>query len=237
MGTQGDEGRLKCVLVGDLAVGKTCMALSYLDDKFAKNYLPTICDNYSKQIVVDDQTYEISVWDTAGQEEFEQLRALSYPNTSIFIICYSVVDPESFVSVEEKWVPEIKRNCPTTPFIVVGTKMDLRDDEECLSSLADKDQKPITTSEGQSITDDVGGAAYVECSAYKRINLPEVFAEAVRHAAVAQKKGRKGTSAKGGGKKKEKGTPPTSPRKKTTPADNNTDSLEKGKKGRTCIVC
>jgi small GTP-binding protein len=67
----------------------------------------------------------LGFWDTAGPEDYDRLRPLSYPHTDIFVVCFSLVSPASFENVQAKWVPEIRHHCPNTPFILAGTKLDL----------------------------------------------------------------------------------------------------------------
>jgi Ras-related C3 botulinum toxin substrate 1 len=84
-------------------------------------------------MVVDGIQVSLGLWDTAGQEDYDRLRPLSYPQTDVFLICYSVASPSSFENVTSKWYPEIKHHCPDAPIILVGTKIDLREDRETLS--------------------------------------------------------------------------------------------------------
>lgn len=79
-----------------------------------------------------------------GQEDYDRLRPLSYPQTDVFLICFSVVSPASFENVRAKWVPEVRHHCPKTPVILVGTKLDLRDDRETLEKLKGHKMAPIT---------------------------------------------------------------------------------------------
>ena len=58
-----------------------------------------------------------------------RLRPLSYPQTDVFLICFSVTSPASFENVRAKWYPEVSHHCPNTPIILVGTKLDLREDK------------------------------------------------------------------------------------------------------------
>ncbi|KAL7023956.1 hypothetical protein ACKWTF_012848 [Chironomus riparius] len=133
---------IKCVVVGDGTVGKTCMLISLTTDSFPSEYVPTVFDNYSLPTVVDGVQVSIGLWDTAGQEDYDRLRPLSYPQTDVFLICFSVASPSSFENVTSKWYPELKHHCPEAPIILVGTKIDLRDDRETLSALAEQGLSP-----------------------------------------------------------------------------------------------
>ncbi|KAK3870360.1 hypothetical protein Pmani_023558 [Petrolisthes manimaculis] len=171
---------IKCVVVGDGTVGKTCMLISYTTDSFPKEYVPTVFDNYSAPMVVDSIPVSLGLWDTAGQEDYDRLRPLSYPQTDVFLICFSVVSPSSCENVTSKWYPEIKHHCPDAPIILVGTKMDLRDDKETLVFLSDQGQSPVKREAGQKLANKIRAVKYMECSALTQRGLKQVFDEAVR---------------------------------------------------------
>ena len=174
---------IKCVVVGDGAVGKTCLLISYTTNAFPIEYIPTVFDNYSANVMVDDIAINLQLWDTAGQDDYKKLRPLSYPETDVFIICFSLVSPTSYENVEYIWVPELKENCPDTPYILVGLKKDLRDDFETHSDeFKSKGMEPIPTSKGEDLKDKIKAQNYIECSAYKQTNMREVFDTAIRAA-------------------------------------------------------
>ena len=91
-------------MVGDGAVGKTCMVTSYIDDKFPTDYVPTVFDAYKGNLTVEGSVRKLILWDTAGQEDLRDIRNLAYPNTSVFLICFSLCDPISFSNVTSHWV-------------------------------------------------------------------------------------------------------------------------------------
>ncbi|KAM6336398.1 cell division control protein 42 homolog isoform 3-T5 [Alca torda] len=156
---------IKCVVVGDGAVGKTCLLISYTTNKFPSEYVPTVFDNYAVTVMIGGEPYTLGLFDTAGQEDYDRLRPLSYPQTDVFLVCFSVVSPSSFENVKEKWVPEITHHCPKTPFLLVGTQIDLRDDPSTIEKLAKNKQKPITPETAEKLARDLKAVKYVECSA------------------------------------------------------------------------
>ncbi|XP_067875686.1 ras-related C3 botulinum toxin substrate 1-like [Heterodontus francisci] len=171
---------IKCVVVGDGAVGKTCLLITYTTNDFPEEYIPTVFDNYSTTVTVDGHVVNLGLWDTAGQEDYDKLRPLSYPQTDVFVICFSLVSPASFQNVRVKWYPEVKRHCPNSPIILVGTKLDLRDDKETIEKLKEKNQVPISHQQGAQIAKEIGAAKFIESSAFKQKGLKTIFEEAIR---------------------------------------------------------
>lgn len=105
---------------------------------------------------------------------------LSYPQTDVFLICFSLVSPASFENVRAKWYPEVRHHCPHTPILLVGTKLDLRDDKDTIERLRDKKLAPITYPQGLAMAREIGSVKYLECSALTQRGLKTVFDEAIR---------------------------------------------------------
>ncbi|MDQ7019298.1 MAG: Rho family protein [Robiginitomaculum sp.] len=165
---------VKLVIVGDGAVGKTSSLISYTTNAFPSEYIPTVFDNYSANIMVDGRPVNLGLWDTAGQSEYDRLRPLSYPQTDVFIIAYSIISPSSFDNVTRKWLPELRHHTPQTPILLAGYKTDLRDDP------VTRLKGPIKTPEdGQALARSLG-LVYRECSALTQIGLKNIFDTSVR---------------------------------------------------------
>jgi len=127
MSSSGIKRSIKLVVVGDGAVGKTSLLIAYTTRAFAEDYVPTVFDNYNAIEMHDGEPINLVMWDTAGQEDYDKLRPLSYPQTDVFVVCFSLVAKDSLSNVKTKWVPEISGHSKSTPFVLVGTKSDLRD--------------------------------------------------------------------------------------------------------------
>lgn len=129
---------------------------------------------------VDQKSVELALWDTAGQEDYDRLRPLSYPDTDVILLCFSVENPDSFQNVQEKWIPEINHFCNSVPVLLVGTKTDLRYSEEVLKRLGERQLKPIVPEQGISMSSKIGAHAYLECSAKSREGVQKVFQTAAK---------------------------------------------------------
>ncbi|PQE06174.1 Ras-like C3 botulinum toxin substrate 1 protein [Rutstroemia sp. NJR-2017a BBW] len=137
-------------------------------------------DNYSASVMVDGKPISLGLWDTAGQEDYDRLRPLSYPQTDVFLICFSIVSPPSFDNVKAKWWPEVSHHAPNVPIILVGTKLDLRDDAKTKDSLREKRMEPVSYEQAIVVAKEIQAHKYVECSAMTQRNLKMVFDEAIR---------------------------------------------------------
>lgn len=166
---------VKCVVVGDGNVGKTSMLMAFTSDKFPTDYIPTVFDNYSINIVTKSTQVCLTLWDTAGQEDYDRLRPLSYPKTDIFLLAFSVVSVTSFKNIKVKWYPEVKFYCPETPYVLIGTKSDLRGDHSSSANLIDYNLKIVQKDMAQKMLEKIEANGYAECSALNRQGLKDVF--------------------------------------------------------------
>jgi Ras-related C3 botulinum toxin substrate 1 len=109
----------------------------------------------------------------------------------VFLICFSLVSPASFENVRAKWFPEVSHHCPNTPIILVGTKLDLRDDRETNEKLKEKRLSPVSYTQGLQMQKEIGAVKYLECSALTQKGLKTVFDEAIRAVLQPQKVNKK----------------------------------------------
>ncbi|CAG2182777.1 unnamed protein product, partial [Oppiella nova] len=130
---------------------------------------------------------ELELWDTAGQEDFDRLRPLSYPDTDVLLLCFSIVSPDSLSNVFDRWVPEVKKFCQDVPIILVGTKRDLRTDAQVVDSLRRMQQKPISFTDGCNAAEDMGAYGYCECSSRHNEGIVQVFDMAIEAALKSKK--------------------------------------------------
>jgi small GTP-binding protein len=134
-------------------------------------------------IRIGDEPYTLGLFDTAGQEDYDRLRPLSYPQTDVFLVCFSVTSPASFENVREKWFPEVHHHCPGVPCLIVGTQVDLREDTSVKDKLAKQRMAPVKREDGEKMARELGAVKYVECSALTQYKLKDVFDE-VRPATI-----------------------------------------------------
>lgn len=174
-----------------------------LTANFSDEHILAPLENQTLSRRVEDQDISLNLWDTANIEEYgiynlfrgwllltaDRFRHLAYPGTDVFIICFSLINRSSYDNVKMKWYLEINHYLPLCPFIVVGTKKDLREDPFTCIELEEKGLvwyyhsfwitsyhlRPVTMKEGQALANELGASAYLECSALKSENIEEVF--------------------------------------------------------------
>ncbi|KAJ7203679.1 GTP binding protein Cdc42 [Mycena haematopus] len=175
---------VKCTLVGDDAVGKTCLLTSYADKKFPTEYVPTVFGGFAETVMVGNVPYVLGVYDTIdGNHDYQRLRPLSYPQTDVFLVCFSVGMPVSFANVKDKWFPEGEHYCPGVPRVIVATQIDLRTNLPLPKKEKTTQQQGkidiITTAQGENLARELKAARYVECSAKTQEGVHGAFHTAI----------------------------------------------------------
>ncbi|KAF4510832.1 hypothetical protein G6O67_002691 [Ophiocordyceps sinensis] len=193
----------KIVVVGDGGCGKTCLLISYSQGYFPQKYVPTVFENYISYAThpPDGKSVELALWDTAGQEEYDRLRPLSYPETDLIFVCFAIDCPNSLDNVLDKWYPEVLHFCPYTPLVLIGLKSDLRYKKSCIDMLKTQGLTPVTTEQGMAVAEKMC-AKYMECSSKEMRGVDEIFDYAILTVVATDRRNQEAaappTSASGG---------------------------------------
>lgn len=131
---------IKCVVVGDNAVGKTRLICARACNTTLTQYqllathVPTVwaIDQYRvcqevlerSRDVVDEVSVSLRLWDTFGDHHKD--RRFAYGRSDVVVLCFSIANPNSLNHVKTMWYQEIKHFCPRTPVVLVGCQLDLR---------------------------------------------------------------------------------------------------------------
>ncbi|KAI7869719.1 small GTPase superfamily [Spinellus fusiger] len=164
----------KLVVCGDGACGKTSLLNVFTRGYFPQVYEPTVFENYVQEMVIDGQDVELSLWDTAGQEEFDRLRTLSYVDTHVLMLCFSVDSRDSLSNIPSRWLEEVTEHCPNAKIVLVALKCDLR--EEAALNKPDN----VQYEEGLEAARNINAVRYLECSAKYNRGVLECFEQAAR---------------------------------------------------------
>ncbi|XP_076460277.1 rho-related BTB domain-containing protein 1-like isoform X2 [Babylonia areolata] len=201
---------VKCVVVGDSGVGKTCLVCAWTCNaiyelkKLVKTHVATVwaIDHYQRDrevlerswCEVDGVRVSLRLWDTFGYHDKD--RRFAYRGADVILLCFSTVHPGSLRNVRTIWYPEIRRFCPTTPIILVGTQTDLRylyNDDTYLKMEKGLMYRPIsevdivTPAMGHDVAKDIG-APFYESSVLTRFGVSDVFINSVRAALIERRK-------------------------------------------------
>ncbi|KAI0633186.1 ras-domain-containing protein [Trametes polyzona] len=223
-GTATNPIRRKLVIVGDGACGKTSLLCSFALGEFPKEYQPTIFENYVAEIRLDGKAVQLALWDTAGQEEYERLRPMSYSKSHVILIAFAIDTPDSLDNVAVKWIEEVRSICgPTIPVILVGCKSDLRPPPGSPNS-----SQYVSTEQAERVAQAIGARAYKECSALKIEGVDDVFEAATRASMLM----REGVPAHTGHHQHGRLGGSMGHRRGSSSADEGWED-----KGRCCVIC
>ena len=201
----------KILVLGDMTSGKTNLISAYGRDRFTDTYTPTILNCLQTDASISGELIELVIVEISGRDDFEPLRRRAYHKMDAAVVCYSVDSVQSLERVSEYWIPELKKHAPKSPFVLVGTKRDLRDDArdrleerlalisssrdegdggmtERLRAEASFTERFVSEERGRRVAGRVGAQAHLECSSLYRDGTREVFECVTR---VALKKSRR----------------------------------------------
>ncbi|XP_043099990.1 rho-related GTP-binding protein RhoH [Puntigrus tetrazona] len=162
------ETSVKCVLVGDCAVGKTALLVRFTSETFPDSYRPTVYENTGVDVFMDGIQISLGLWDTAGHDTFRQIRPMSYQQADVVLLCYSVANPNSLNNLRQKWIAEVREFLPKVPVLVVATQTDHRE-------MGPYRANCTTASEGKQVAQEIRAKGYLECSALSNRGVQQVF--------------------------------------------------------------
>ena len=168
--------RLTFTLVGEPGVGKTSLILAFRTKRFPREHTPSLCDSLCVPSQVGGRALLLSLRDTAGQPDYDNLRHFAYAGADVLLICFALDSLASFEAVRRRWAGEARRLCPARPLILVGTKMDARQ----------RQRVTVTYPQARALAHSIGATKYVECSAAAITGLDCVFDSAARAALAHQ---------------------------------------------------
>ncbi|XP_030057901.1 rho-related BTB domain-containing protein 2 isoform X1 [Microcaecilia unicolor] len=198
---------IKCVVVGDNAVGKTRLICARACNATLTQYqllathVPTVwaIDQYRvcqevlerSRDVVDDVSVSLRLWDTFGDHHKD--RRFAYGRSDVVVLCFSIANPNSLYHVKTMWYPEIKHFCPRAPVILVGCQLDLRyADLEAVNRARRPLARPIKPNEilppekGREVAKELG-IPYYETSVVAQFGIKDVFDNAIRAALISRR--------------------------------------------------
>jgi small GTP-binding protein len=172
---------LKFVVVGEGTTGKTSFIMTLSNGSFPQ-YLHDqrsipIIDSMEFKTIHKETQIKIELFDTAGQDDYDKIRPLIYPNTDVFLVCYSTMFPFSFERISTKWIPEIRQKSETLSpkIILIGTKIDLREEGKSVEKLKQKKETPITTEMGNQLKMEMNVDGFCEISSLNNFGVNEVI--------------------------------------------------------------
>jgi small GTP-binding protein len=166
--TESGARELKIVMLGNGGVGKSALTFRFVQNKFVESYNPTIEDSYRKHIKLEGSSLVLDILDTAGQEEYTELREVYMRGGEGFIIVYSITDKKSFHEVREFRDRTMRvKDTERVPMILVGNKSDL------------ENQRVVSREDGEELAKELG-VPFFETSAQSGNNCDEIFNQIAR---------------------------------------------------------
>ena len=157
---------LKVVLLGETAVGKSCIITRFISDVFQTNHISTMVGSFfSKDVFYEKVNKKIKyvIWDTAGQEKYRSMNKMFYQNASVIILVLDITRKETFEAIKNYWYGEVKKNVEENTIIALAAnKCDLYEYEEVSNDELEKYAQSI-------------GAIYKQTSALNNTGINDMF--------------------------------------------------------------
>ncbi|KAG8845197.1 GTP-binding protein Rho1 [Serendipita sp. 411] len=179
----------KLLVIGDSGSGKTSLMGRLYWGQFLRNGNSLLSNIRTACLEVDARPVQLALVEVARcDSDDSQWRATEYSRAHAILICFSIDQPDSLQSVQNKWVPEILHFCPRIPYLLVGCKSDLRSSTINPHLWQEQIQQSATSEDGQAIARRTGAQMYLECSAKTNVGVVAVFESAARAALTVKEK-------------------------------------------------
>ncbi|EDR29385.1 GTP-binding protein RHO4 precursor, putative [Entamoeba dispar SAW760] len=164
----------KILAIGDDTAKKVQLLTTFIEGKYPKEYIPTVFENSTKTLKIRGKQVVVDLWDSTGFESLSSIRQPLYSNVDIILVCYSVVNKNSFINVKNKWYPEMKSLCPHTPFFLIATQSEKR------NKCCENKNHLISTGDGLQLSKELKAIEYIECSAKNNENIDYIFEQCIK---------------------------------------------------------
>ena len=162
------DDALKIIFLGEVAVGKTSLINIFIDPNFNKNISPTLSPSYlTKLVEYENKTFLLSIWDTAGQEQYRAMNKIFIKNSNIILFIYDITNKLSLKELSF-WIKYVE-TCigkDSAVYGVIGNKLDLFDKEDEIKEKG-QDFELVNTEEGKKFAEEIG-AEFLETSAAQK---------------------------------------------------------------------
>ena len=158
---------VKVVLLGETAVGKTCIISRFINNSFDNNIMSTTGASYAGKTMIFDEfggkCLKFEIWDTAGQEKYRALTKIFYKDAAVAILVYDITKRNTFEEVQNYWYNQIKECAPKNIVLgIAANKSDLYDNEQ------------VTEDEARKFAEEIG-AVFKLTSASLNTGIEELF--------------------------------------------------------------
>ncbi|CAR21131.1 Ras-related protein SEC4 [Lachancea thermotolerans] len=153
---------MKILLVGDSGVGKSCLLVRFVEDKFSPSFITTIGIDFKiKTVDINGKKVKLQLWDTAGQERFRTITTAYYRGAMGIILVYDVTDERTFSNIKQ-WFSTVNQHAnDEAQLLLVGNKSDM-------------DTRAVSTDQGEALAKELG-IPFVEASAKDDTNVNDIF--------------------------------------------------------------
>ena len=171
---------IKCMIVGDTGVGKTCALEMFTNKNILSEISPTVnLMKYQTEMAIDNETVSLEIWDTPGEDSFKSIRKSCYPLTDVVLLVFSMVNRQSLDNVKLKLFLEVKDETKNVPIVLAGMQKDKISVEQFKAPL-DGINLSMESYIKKVKTDVIRPIGYHECSTTKNQGLEELFQDVAR---------------------------------------------------------